>query len=281
MTRHNNSDVENFFATASKEELIDYLVKKINSEVEKGDDADCDLIRECSDWLDELTEDEIVFTPEELERNLERIKAKVASNKPIKIRKKASWKIFVRVTLAAAVLFTISIAALSALAVNQGYDSVWFFISTNAEKILGMNNGDALDNETITYIRHTESNSYTNLEELLTQEDLSIIYPTNLPNHLKITKVLFTLESDIRFVLTFVFSNNSCSMNVTNYCTTDLSLLDQQNIVLLNGYECYITQKNENLFHALFQHNDFEYIIQCNNYDELCYIISNMKELKK
>ena len=92
MAYRNLIGADNFFETASKEELIDFLIKKINSEVEKGDGADCDLIRECSDWLDELTQDEIVFTPEELERNLEKIKAKVMSDKPIKKRKKMSVK---------------------------------------------------------------------------------------------------------------------------------------------------------------------------------------------
>lgn len=60
---------------ASKDELIEYLSETIHREVMKGDNADCDLIRECSDWLDELTEDIIPLTPEEQSARLEAIKA--------------------------------------------------------------------------------------------------------------------------------------------------------------------------------------------------------------
>lgn len=60
---------------ASKDEIIQYLCHTIHCEVERGMESDCDLIRECSDWLDELTADEIIITPEELAVNLEKIKS--------------------------------------------------------------------------------------------------------------------------------------------------------------------------------------------------------------
>lgn len=60
---------------ATSDELIEYLSQTIHREVMKGDNADCDFIRECSDWLDELTEDIIAFTPEEMSARLEAIKA--------------------------------------------------------------------------------------------------------------------------------------------------------------------------------------------------------------
>ena len=69
MARHSRANTENQLkrnfdiANASKNELIEYLCQTIQSEVEKGEGADCDLIREGSDWLDELTADEITFTP--------------------------------------------------------------------------------------------------------------------------------------------------------------------------------------------------------------------------
>ena len=61
-------------ANASKDEIIQYLCHTIHCEVERGKEIDCDLIRECSDWLDELTADEIIFTYEELKVRLEAIK---------------------------------------------------------------------------------------------------------------------------------------------------------------------------------------------------------------
>ena len=72
MARHSQINTDGEFrckidiVNASKDELIEYLCQTIHYEVEKGEDADCDLIRECSDWLDELTADEFVFTSEKL-----------------------------------------------------------------------------------------------------------------------------------------------------------------------------------------------------------------------
>ena len=141
MSRNNIADAENFFETASKEELIDYLVKTIQKEVSKGDDADCDLVRECSDWLEELTEDEVTFTPEELEHKLEELKAGSTSEKPVKIRKKATRKTFVRVALIAAVIFAISLASLSTVAMNNGYGSAWEYMYQNISKLFDMPSG--------------------------------------------------------------------------------------------------------------------------------------------
>lgn len=62
---------------ATKDELIEYLSETIHCEVMKGNNADCDFIRECSDWLDKLTEDIFTFTPEEMSARLETIKARV------------------------------------------------------------------------------------------------------------------------------------------------------------------------------------------------------------
>lgn len=62
-------------ANVSKDEIIQYLCQTIHCEVERGKESDCDLIRECSDWLDELTADEIIITPEELAEKLDKIKS--------------------------------------------------------------------------------------------------------------------------------------------------------------------------------------------------------------
>ena len=189
MIHQNNNGADNFFATATKEELVDYLVNKIHKEVEKGDGADCDLIRECSDWIDELTKDEVIFTPEELKRKLEKIKVNVLSNKPIKKRKKMSVKTFMRVALIAAVIFTISILSLSAVAVNKGYSSAWEYISVNTMKIFGMTAGEAITNKEILFIKNSETLQYSTIEELLNQENIDILYPQTLPNQLEITKI--------------------------------------------------------------------------------------------
>lgn len=277
MTRHDKNDAGRFFETASKEELIDYLVKTIHNEVSKGDDADCDLVRECSDWLDELTEDEIVFTPEELERNLERIKAKTVSDKPVKIRKKVAWKNFVRVALIAAVIFTISLLSLSAVAANQGYDSTWTFLITNVSRILGMDSGDELLGNSVSIIKNTGAVDYNGIEELLSEEKINIMYPHVMPNNVTLQTIYQSIEDNGKYTLSFGFSDKSYIIYVTNYYTTDINLLEKAELISANNINFYTSQKNDALFHAICQYNGFEYNIQCNSYEDLIFIINNMK----
>ena len=277
MAYRNLLGADNFFETASKEELIDFLIKKINSEVEKGDGADCDLIRECSDWLDELTQDEIVFTPEELERNLEKIKAKVMSDKPIKKRKKMSVKTFVRIALIAAVIFTISILSLSAVAVNKGYSSAWEYVSENIGKIFGLNDGEMFEETGITIIKNTDSVSYKNMEALLATEKLNILYPDNMPNGIKIKCIYYVAEDNNKFVLKLIMSDDSCNISIRNYYYTNKAILQSIERTTINGVDFYIVQKDNSSSHAICQYNGFEYTIQCDKYDNLLMIINNLK----
>lgn len=277
MERHNNCDAENFFITASKEELIDYFVKKINSEVEKGDDADCDLIRECSDWLDELTEDEIVFTPEELERNLKRIKVKAVSDKPFNRSKKISRKTFVRVALIAAVIFTISILSLSAVASNKGYNSTWKYVSENIVKLFRLNDGDEISENRITIIKYSGKTTYNDIEELIEEESLNIYYPSDLPRKSKILEIRQVLIDNEQYMLIFSFSDNALQMRITNYCSVDFSKMDDSELAKINDIDYCIKAINNDTYHAICQIEGFEYYFQYSNYDELIQIISSMK----
>ena len=275
---HNNiSDAESFFETASKEELIDYLVKTIEKEVSKGDDADCDLVRECSDWLDELTEDEVTFTPEELERKLAQLKAGSESKKPVKICKKAKLKTFVRVALIAAVIFAISLVSLSAVAVNKGYGSAWEYISRNISILLNMNTGDTLNQDGITVIKNTGTVRYDNMEDMMSSESLSILYPHTIPNDNYILEICYMYKSDELFTMSVKFSDPSYIFNISNYYSIDTSTLDSFECIEMNKIKYYITEKESQTYFAVFQYNGFEYTIQAPEYDNLLIIINDMK----
>ena len=262
---------------ASKDELIEHLCKIIEYEVEKGEDADYDLVRECSDWLDELTEDEVTFTPEELERKLAQLKAGSESKKPVKICKKAKLKTFVRVALIAAVIFAISLVSLSAVAMNKGYGSAWEYVSVSAMEIFGISAGEAITSNSIIFIRNNQTLHYSSIKELLNYESIDMLYPEVLPNQMKITKVYQTFETQDRFIITFAFSDSAYAMDVTNYYSADRTLLNQQQKVIINDIDCFIIQKDSELFHATFQYDGFEYTLQGSNYDDLVFIIKKMK----
>jgi len=275
---HNKiSDAESFFETASKEELIDYLVKTIEKEVSKGDDADCDLVRECSDWLDELTEDEVTFTPEELERKLAQLKAGSESKKPVKICKKAKLKTFVRVALIAAVIFAISLVSLSAVAMNKGYGSAWEYISSNVEKIFGLNQGEAINGDGITVIKNSETVRYSNVNEFLKAESLNILYPSVLPEDNLISEIHIVEKTDNQFMIYFIFSKDTNSLNITNYYSSNPAELKGVECITINNFNYYVKRISEDIYYAILQYNGIEYIIQSNSYDDLLIILNNMK----
>ena len=271
-------DIEN----ASKDELIEYLCQTIHYEVEKGEDADCDLIRECSDWLSELTSDVIAFTPEELEARLEAIKNgkdfntsrthKSHAHQPFKKR-----KVFARVSILVASLVLLSFLSLSVMAMHAGYSSTWEYISTNVGKLFGLNPGEAINEDDISVIKNTGTVKYHNMDEFLKAESINILYPQQMPNNEKITHIRFENESDTNYTLYFTFSNRSYIFNVSNYYSTDTSRLSAFECITIDNLNFFITQKEGNVFFAIFQNNGFEYTIQSTSYDDLLVIIKNLK----
>lgn len=271
-------DIEN----ASKDELIEYLCQTIHYEVEKGEDADCDLIRECSDWLGELTADKIVFTPEELDAKLEAIKTGKYTNaakphKPSHIHHVTKRKVFARVTILVASLVLLSFLSLSALAMHTGYDSTWEYLVINVNKIFGLGVGEQLDAEGITFIKYSDSVVYSSMSELLVTEGINILYPQIIPNDQKITQVRLVQKNNDNYTLCLAFSNGSYVYNVSNFYSTDITNLNKFECVTVNDLQYYIIQKNNDVFFAILQYNGFEYTIQAPNYDDLTIIINNTK----
>ena len=262
---------------ASKDELIEHLCKIIEYEVEKGDDADCDLVRECSDWLDKLTEDEVTFTPEELERKLAQMKAGSESKKPVKICKKAKLKTFVRVALIAAVIFAISLVSLSAVAMNKGYGSAWEYVSENIREIFDLTSGEEITESGISVTMNTGTIEYNTVDEFIKSCSLNILYPHLMPDKVKIAGIHIVQEEDGKYLLSFIISNPVYVFNITNYSLHDVSCMDTYQCLAIDDLYFYYTQIQDNTYYAILQYEGFEYTIQTPNYDDLLIIINSMK----
>ena len=278
MARHSRANTENKLkrnfdiASASKDELIEYLCQTIQSEVEKGEGAD---------WLDELTADEITFTPEELALRLEAIKSGKINEVPSeKMRSNGSIskpRIWSRVTILVASMILLSLLSVTAMAINAGYDSVWVYISSNFKTILGMDLGEEISNDGITIIKNSQPKYYDSIEKLLATEGFDIYYPSLIPNNQSITEIRYVDESRDNYALYFVFSDGSYLFHVVNYYITNLSILDNVETVTVNDMVYYISSKPNNSYHAICQHNGFEYSLDSNNYEDLLFLIYNMK----
>lgn len=269
---------------ASKDELIEYLCQTIHFEVEKGEDADCDLIRECSDWLDELTADEIVFAPEELDAKLEALKSgkDVPISNQHKPRQTASVprikrKVFVRVGILVATIMLLSVLSLSVMAKRAGYDSTWEYIVTNVNNIVGLRSGEKISEDGITIVKNAGKVCYENMENLIKNESLNILYPTQLPGNLRIKTIRYAEEKNDSYTLYFTFSNPSYVFNVSNYYLNDVSIIDSYECLTVNSLNFYYTHKQEGIHYAILQYNGYEYTIQTPNYDDMLIIINSMK----
>ena len=193
------TDCDDDNSTAQDRE-IERLLDIIDREIEKPDEEiDYDLIEECTARLDELTPLERPYTDEDIEKNLQKLKDDIRkTEESAKIRSAPTanrWnRPWIKVASAIAACFVVCFSTLSIVAKTQGYDSTWEFVVTNARKIVGMEPGEQVQEDGITIIKYSGTKSYTSIEELIEKENLSILFPTDLPDNLKIIKIVQTFK---------------------------------------------------------------------------------------
>lgn len=277
--------------TATKEQQIAWVCQIIQKEVEKPDgEIDYDLIQECNEFLDELTANDIAYTPEDIEQRLQKQKEDMQAS-PATVRNSQShvsvftrmrrFKTAFRVALVSAVTLTVLLVSVSIVAYAQGYRSAWSFISTNIQKIVGMNPGDRLETDGITIIKNTGTAKYATIEELLQKENIDILYPPVLPEDIALQKIILSAETNENFVVSFQFSSESVNMTVRNYVSNDLSLWSDYTVFDAGVIQFYIEELPDSYYQAVGQYNGYEYSIVCNNYANLILILDNLKGVEK
>ena len=275
------TDCDDDNSTAQDRE-IERLLDIIDREIEKPDEEiDYDLIEECTARLDELTPLERPYTDEDIEKNLQKLKDDIRkTEESAKIRSAPTanrWnRPWIKVASAIAACFVVCFSTLSIVAKNQGYGNTWEFVVTNARKIMGMDSGTQTREDKITLIKPTENITYLNIEELLREENLPILYPSNLPENLTIKEVRQVFQNDGKYTLIFVFSNRDYNYKVFNYYRQE-NYTEYTEIYRVNDKEFYIIQLDENSYLSVIQYNGYEYVIQCCDFDSLTTILNSMK----
>ena len=176
---------------ATKEQKIQWLCQIIDNETDKPEDEiDFALIGECSAYLRELSDKAAEATKEQKQRILQQIKAHhnqtaTKSAKVLRPRWKTARKV-VGIAIAAVLLLTLT---LSVIAKVNGYSSAWEYVKENIQQIIGMDAGDKVNDEGITLIKNDGVIAYKSIEELFESEGLDILYPAELPDGVRITKI--------------------------------------------------------------------------------------------
>ena len=267
----------------TKEQQIAWLCQIIDREVEKPDDEiDHDLVMECSEFLNDLTFADKPYSDEEIEEKLKQLKgssaeaeqkAQILSAPQTKKRNKP-W---LKAVAALAATFTVFFATFSVVAKTQGYGSAWEYVVINARRIIGLDPGEKIQEDGITITKPTGTATYATIEELVEKEDLHILYPTNLPDGIKLESILQTFQSENEYSLFFEFSDKSFTMRVTNQKTGTNGNSDNKTLHSINGIDFYVAELGNDVYHATCQYNNFKYTFQCNGYDTMTNLLNNMK----
>ena len=289
MGSSNKIDISRFDPTnASDDQIRLWLFAIIQAEIEKDDaEIDEELIDECSDCEAFLSHSNPEITQEEYAIGLAKIKERAqaiqADGSNVTVQAKPKKRRFVRVAvyfLAAAL--GIAILSVSVVAAFNG-SVAWEFITTNIQQILGMEPGDTLESDKVTLVKGDLVAEYDSVEKALKAGGFEgILYPTQLPEGVKIKKILHTNDGhEGKYKLTFVFNSNTISYCVFNYGKYNIDNNDLVETITIHDKEFKIIFKPEtDCYQAILEYNGFEYVLTNSNYNNLLNTINTMGELK-
>ena len=280
-----------------KHSQIEKLLQTIEEEVDKpNDEADLDLVKECTEKFDELTHDiDHLCSQKSVEEFLKEMEAQGvdcskltpkeegAGNKRKngkKKSKKKSKKRPVAAVAAVAIITMLLFTIVSVAAHNQGYSNAWEFITENIKLILNLNTGESMEGDGITFIKGGENIAYKSIEELIENENCDILYPSILPTDIYLTRVYHNNINDIQFIWSFQFNDLNLTMSVSN--TNQISQLDISKFEAHNtsSITFYIEALPDGTYQAIGFDNNYEYQIIYNDYNHLITLLDSMKGIQ-
>ena len=284
--KFDRKDISSFDPTnASTEEIRKWLFAIIDAELDKAPkDRDYDLIAECSEFESELPGSGIELSESEYVAGLERIMAQTPAteHKVTKILEpKKKTKKTVRIVAILAASIAALILSLTVAASVQG-KTIWQFVSDNVKIMLGMDTGDKLEDEGITLVKNGELINCTSIADAVKLIDENMLYPTYLPEGVKIEKIVAT-NVDAESQLKIFYITNDNSLSITIYANSDSEHLNWENsIVYKNDFiDFYIVPTIDGNYQAVGLYNDMRYSIKHNDYDELINMLDGIKEIEK
>ena len=265
--------------TLSKEELdalIDFETENIiNSSSEPNMeflDLCYDAMRKFNDYREEISEDECRQIGEKV--YIEYTEKAIMDKPRIK-----AVRLLKRMAVACVTMFAICFLSLSVMAIYLGdYSSAWKYVADNVSAIIGMNGSKDIGG--ITVIKGNYSKKYPSIEELLIEENLDILYPADLPEGVKIEKIFVTYFDD-DFQVSVGFENNSHSITIESFFLGELDDFEGCTIYTVNNLDFYIIYIENFGYQATMRTAGCEYRISSKNYDDLIFIVENMKGITK
>ena len=269
---------------ATKEQKIQWLCQIIENETEKPEDEiDFALIEECSAYLRELSDTKAEATQEQKKRILKQIKAH--HNQTAKGSAKVfcpMWKSPKRIiALAATLSVLLAVSTLSIIANIKGYSNAWEFVVENIQKIPCMHPGDKVNDGEITLIKNDGVMTYNSIEELMQTEGYDILYPSKLPDVVRITKITQQIIDENHIVYSIHFTDVDLSIAISTQMSVSLEDLQQYQQYETGNFVFYIEKISEHEYQAIAHRGKYEYIVFSNQHDVLMTILDGMRGLEK
>lgn len=267
---------------ASRDQKIAWLSQIIENEIQKPlEQQDLDLIAECTEYMMELSESDIMIPLEKKRQALLETKANnpAVEKKGRVITKKP--KLRLKIVAAIAALLVLSFSTLTVAAKVGGHGNAWDFVVANIERLFNMEQGDSFEEGSITLIKGGESVSYQSMEEMISKENVDVLYPTKLPKDIQITvvKQLIFDEDNITYII--VFDNDALSILATTDWAVSADDLTSYEIYSTHDRTFYIKAFSNGTYQAIGYDEKYEYNITYSNYDELKNILDNMKGIEQ
>ena len=185
-----------------KNQTLKLLGEIISYESAKPDDeADFDLIEDCEKMMCDLLEGSATLSDEEIRIRIEKVKQKSQVSKP----KKKIRRGFSRVAAALCAVLVLCISVCAVCVISPE-------IREGIMKSLGISVGESVDVNGITFINNGNVTEYQDIEALLVENGLDIMYPHKLPENVWVETIYVTEQSSN--MLTMVFSDNLGVLNV-------------------------------------------------------------------
>ena len=268
---------------ATREQKIQWLCQIIDNETDKPEEeTDFALIGECSAYLRELSDKAAEATKEQKQRILQQIKAHHNQTaKHITKVLRPSWRKMGKVVAIAAAVATILVSTLTVLAKVNGYSSAWEYVKENVQKIIGLDAGDRMNEGNITLIKHDSVVAYNSIEELLQTEGYDIMYPSELPKDIKITKISQQIIDADYTLYSIQFTDSDISMMISTQFNVSQEDLKQYECYETSTIHFFIEKISDNEYQAIGQDERYEYLICNDDYETLVNILKGMKGLKQ
>ncbi len=268
---------------ATKEQKIQWLCQIIDNETEKPEDEmDFALIGECSAYLRELSDKDAEATQEQKQRILQQIKAhhnQTATNsaKVLRPHRKTTRKV-VAIAIAATLILTLTI---SVIAKVKGYSNAWEYVKENIQKIIGLDAGERMDDNGITLIKHDSVVEYNSIEELLQTEEYDIMYPSELPEGIQITKISQQIIAEDYILYSIQFTDPTLSVVISTQYDVPEETLEKYDELEHSLLRAYLVKQANGVYQVIAMDDKYQYLFYGNNYDVLIGILDGMKGIEK